>query len=84
MDGVPLASRRADLKCGVAAVDLCTGGLVGLLEFRTAVEEIFDVQVLPGMHFPEVIGFQQEAVCHTFVVPGGGGAPHLDPPVTPP
>jgi uncharacterized protein (TIGR03032 family) len=69
MDGVPLAERRHELKCGVAAVDLATGRVVGLLEFQTAVEEIFDVKLLPGLRFPEVIGFQKEAVGHTFVIP---------------
>jgi len=69
MDGVPLANRREQLKCGVAVVDLRSGQIVGLLEFQTAVEEIFDVQLLPGLRFPEVIGFQQETIQHTFVVP---------------
>jgi uncharacterized protein (TIGR03032 family) len=69
MDGVPLAERRHELKCGVAAVDLATGRVVGLLEFQTAVEEIFDVQLLPGLRFPEVIGFEKEVVGHTVVVP---------------
>src|SRR5207247_9122712 len=52
MDGVPLAERREQLKCGVAVVDLRSGQSIALLEFQTAVEEIFDVQLLPGMHFP--------------------------------
>src|SRR5262249_25275515 len=71
MDGVPLADRREQLKCGVAAVDLRSGQVLALLEFQTAVEEIFDVQLLPGLRFPEVIGFQQETIQHTFVVPPG-------------
>ena len=61
---MPLAERR-----GVAAVDLRSGRVEGLLEFQTAVEEIFDVQVLPGVRFPEVVGFQKDDVHHTFVVP---------------
>ncbi len=69
MDGVPLAERRDQLKCGVAVVDLRSGGVVGFLEFQTAVEEIFDVQLLPGLRFPEVIGFQKDEVQHTFVIP---------------
>jgi uncharacterized protein (TIGR03032 family) len=69
MDGVPLADRREQLKCGVAAVDVRIGRVVALLEFQTAVEEIFDVQLLLGRRFPEVIGFQQETIQHTFVVP---------------
>src|SRR5438067_9270764 len=69
MDGVPLAERREQLKCGVAAVDLRSGQVMALLEFQTAVEEIFDVQLLPGLRFPEVMGFQQETIHHAFIVP---------------
>ena len=69
MDGVPLAERRAELKCGVAVVDLRRGRVVAGLEFQTAVEEIFDLQLLAGLRVPEVIGFQKEAIHHTFVVP---------------
>jgi uncharacterized protein (TIGR03032 family) len=75
MDGVPLADRRAQLKCGVAVVELRRGLVVALLEFQTAVEEVFDVQLLPGLRFPEVIGFQQETIQHTFVVPCESSAP---------
>ncbi len=70
MAGVSIAERRHELKCGVAAVDLNRGVMVGLLEFQTAVEELFDVQLLK-YRFLEVIGFQKEAVDHTFVVPPG-------------
>ena len=69
MDGVPLAERRERLKCGVAVVDLRSGQVVASLEFQTAVEEIFDVQLLAGLRFPEVMGFQKDAIHHTFVVP---------------
>jgi hypothetical protein len=74
MDGVPLARRRSELKCGVAIVDVRTGHVVALLEFRTAVEEIFDVQLLPGQRFPEVVGFQKDEIHHTFIVPRAGWA----------
>ena len=69
MSGVPLAERRHELKCGIAAIDLRSGQTIGFLEFQTAVEEIFDVQLLTGLRFPEVLGFQQETIQHTFVVP---------------
>lgn len=58
MDGVPLAERREELKCGTAVVDLRTGAHVAFLEFQSATEEIFDVQLLPDIRFPEVVGFQ--------------------------
>ena len=55
MDGVPLAGRRDVLKCGVAVVDLRTGGVVASVEFQSAVEEVFDVQVLAGLRIdPDV------------------------------
>jgi uncharacterized protein (TIGR03032 family) len=69
LDGVPLAARREQLKCGVAVVDLRSGAVVAFLEFQSAVEEIFDVQLLPGLRFPELLGFQQETIQHTFVTP---------------
>jgi uncharacterized protein (TIGR03032 family) len=72
MDGVPLADRRDQLKSGVAIIDLRRGHMIGLLEFQTAVEEIFDVQLLPCIRFPEVIGFQKESLHHMFVIPPAG------------
>src|SRR5215218_1034374 len=56
MDGVPPAGRRGELRCGVAAVGLRTGRVVGSLEFPSAVEESFDVRLLPGVRFPEGVG----------------------------
>jgi uncharacterized protein (TIGR03032 family) len=69
MDGVPLAERRDTLRCGVAVVDVRSGAVVAAVEFRSAVEEVFDVQLLAGPRFPEVMGFQHDDVRHTFVVP---------------
>ena len=54
--GMPIADRRPDLKCGVGVVDLTTGRLTAHLEFLTGVEEIFDVQVLPGPRCPVLSG----------------------------
>jgi uncharacterized protein (TIGR03032 family) len=69
MNGVPLAERPSELKCGLGVVDLRSGRQVALLEFQSAVEEIFDVQLLPGLRFPEVVGFQKDTLHHTFIVP---------------
>ena len=54
--GMPIALRRPELKCGVGVVDLGTGRLAAHLEFVTGVEEIFDVQVLPGARCPVLSG----------------------------
>lgn len=69
MDGAPIAAHRNELKCGVAIVDIRSGTLVAVLEFQSAVEEIFDVQLIPGIRYPEVIGFQKDALHNTFIVP---------------
>jgi uncharacterized protein (TIGR03032 family) len=71
MDGVPLAQQRGELKSGIAVVDLRSGRVVASLDFQTAVEEVFDVQVLAGARFPEVLGFLKDTVQNTFVVPPG-------------
>src|SRR4029078_3244377 len=54
--GMPIAERRSELKCGVGVVDLTTGRLAAHLEFVTGVEEIFDVQVVPGVRCPALSG----------------------------
>jgi uncharacterized protein (TIGR03032 family) len=69
MAGVPIAERRDQLKSGVAVVDLRSGRIVASVDFQSAVEEVFDVQVLAGQRFPEVLGFQKDTVQNTFVVP---------------
>jgi uncharacterized protein (TIGR03032 family) len=56
LEGVPIVARRDQLLCGLVVVDLRTGDRAAHLEFRTGVEEIFDVQVLPGITFPYVSG----------------------------
>jgi hypothetical protein len=61
---------------GAAVVDRRRDRVVASLEFQSAVEEIFDVQLLLGLCFPEVFGFQMDIVQHTFVVPPAAtGAP---------
>jgi uncharacterized protein (TIGR03032 family) len=56
LSGVPIVERRDQLKCGVLVVDLRSGAHVAHLEFNSGVEEVFDVQVLPGITFPHVSG----------------------------
>ena len=48
----PIAEYHDQLRCGVGVIELSTGATVGTLQFTSAVEEIFDVQVLPGVRCP--------------------------------
>ena len=56
LEGVPIVADRDRLSCGLWVVDLRTGSIAGRLEFSSGVEEIFDVQVLPGMRSPYISG----------------------------
>ena len=53
---MPIAARRESLRCGVGVVDLTTGQNVAHLEFKAGVDEIFAVQVLPGVRLPSISG----------------------------
>ena len=54
--GVPIANRRDELKCGVAVIDLTLGQAVAYIQFLAGVDEIFDVQVWPGVTAPALCG----------------------------
>jgi uncharacterized protein (TIGR03032 family) len=54
--GAPIAAYHDQLKCGVGVIELSTGNTVATLQFATAVEEIFDVQAIPGTRCPTLGG----------------------------
>jgi uncharacterized protein (TIGR03032 family) len=56
LEDVPIVADRDKLRCGLWVVDLRTGTIAAHLEFSTGVEEIFDVQVLPGIVSPYISG----------------------------
>jgi len=56
LEGVPIVTHRDQLRCGVWVIDLRTGTITAHLEFCTGVEEIFDIQVLPGILSPYISG----------------------------
>lgn len=54
--GVPIAEHHDELLCGVGVIDITTGRTVATLVFEAGVEEIFDVQVVPGVRCPAISG----------------------------
>lgn len=54
--GLPISEQRDSLRCGVALVELGTGKTLATLEFSDGVEEIFDVQWIPGIRCPNISG----------------------------
>ena len=55
-DDVPLSAQKDDLQCGIAIVDYARGRLVADLVFTEGINEIFAIDVLPGIRCPAVCG----------------------------
>lgn len=67
--GIPLVERVAERTCGVWVVHVETGQTVGFLRFESGVQEIFAVEVLHGVRFPEVLEWDDARVGSSYVVP---------------
>lgn len=67
--GLPLTARLEERECGVWIVNIETGETVGFLRFEGNVEEIFAVELLPGVKFPEVAEHSSDATNLSFVLP---------------
>jgi len=67
--GIPLTERLSERTCGVWVVDLSTGRTVAFLKFEDAVQEIFAVQVLPQIRFPDLINDDPQILSDSFVLP---------------
>jgi uncharacterized protein (TIGR03032 family) len=69
--GIPITERLtpAERTCGVCAINLTTGQVIGLLRFETAVQEIFAVTVLAGKRYPDLINDDTKLLENSFTVP---------------
>jgi uncharacterized protein (TIGR03032 family) len=56
MAGLPIADRPDRLACGLAVVELKSGRCVARLDFDSPLNELFDVQLLPGVRNPFLSG----------------------------
>ena len=67
-DGLPITQADTPRECGVWAVDTNTGAIVGYVRFEGSVTELFEVAVLPGMHWPELVEPGAEVTNDAFVL----------------
>jgi uncharacterized protein (TIGR03032 family) len=69
--GIQITERLAETErtCGVWVIDIERGQVIAFLKFEEAVQEIFAVALLPGMHFPDLINDDAELVGSSFVLP---------------
>jgi uncharacterized protein (TIGR03032 family) len=66
-DGVPV--KEGDRSCGVWAVDTRSGAVAGFLRFSGTVQELYEVQALPGRRFPTVLEPEDSLTAKSFVLP---------------
>jgi hypothetical protein len=67
--GIPLVERLRERTCGVWVVHIESGETLGFLRFEAGVQEIFAVQVLAGLRFPEILEWDDERLMHSYVLP---------------
>lgn len=66
--GIPLVERLDQRTCGVWVVHLDTGQTVGFVRFEDAVQEIFAVEVLAGIRYPDLINHDLELIGRSYVL----------------
>jgi uncharacterized protein (TIGR03032 family) len=67
--GIPLLERVKAKLCGVWVLDLRTGKIAGFLRFEGLVQEIFDLQVLQNIRYPEIAEPDSDLTAGAFVLP---------------
>jgi uncharacterized protein (TIGR03032 family) len=67
--GIPLVQRLRERTCGVWVVNIETGQTVGFLRFESGVQEIFAVQALQGIRFPELLEWNDPRLAQSYVLP---------------
>lgn len=66
---IPLTRTVAERVCGIWVVDITNGRTVGFLCFDSAVQEIFSVNILPGLNYPEIVAWDDPLMHSTYVLP---------------
>jgi uncharacterized protein (TIGR03032 family) len=65
--GIAIAEMpQEDRCCGVWVIDVRTGKVVGFVKFTDAVQEVFAVQALAGLRWPEVLNEGEKHIAETY------------------
>jgi uncharacterized protein (TIGR03032 family) len=67
--GLPVQKRHEKLLCGIAVIDLRSGKNIGMLEFTSGCQELFEVQFLPGINRPMVLNLERPETRQAFAAP---------------
>ena len=67
---LPIA--RTSMFCGISVIHLPTGNQVGFIKYENSVEEIYDVQFLPGLKRPAILNTLREEYRRALVTESDG------------
>jgi uncharacterized protein (TIGR03032 family) len=62
-------TEKLERNCGVWVIDLTTGQIVAFVRFEYAMQEIFAVEVMQGMRFPDLVNDDVKVLADSFVLP---------------
>ena len=66
--GIPLVEKLEERTCGVWVVNIETGETVAFCRFEEGVQEIFAVELLQGIRFPDLVNHDPEMVGRSYVL----------------
>ncbi|WP_425398422.1 TIGR03032 family protein [Aeoliella sp.] len=69
--GIPLVERLKQAEertCGMWVVNIETGQTIAFCKFEAGVQEIFAVEVLPGIRFPDLVNHDAELIGRSYVL----------------
>ena len=66
---IPIAEENVERMSGVWVVNIETGETIAILKFGDAVQEIFAVQAVPGVQFPELVDEDEELLQTIYALP---------------
>jgi uncharacterized protein (TIGR03032 family) len=79
--GIPITERLPveERACGMWVVNTRTGQTVAFLQFKAGVQEVFAVQVLLGVRFPEILTEDEARAGDAFMLPADAVTPGSNP-----
>jgi uncharacterized protein (TIGR03032 family) len=66
--GIPIVDRVDKRTCGVWVVNIYSGQIVAFVRFEEAVQEIFAIEALPGIRYPDVINEDTDLIARSYVL----------------
>ena len=67
--GIPITEQAIERNCGVWVVNIQTGQVVAFVKFEEALQEIFAVQILPGILGPDLVNDDLEMIHSSYELP---------------